>query len=86
MTIKKEKSLIDAENQGVRPKFEHEKNYRYTWPGKSPKIVSGKELTLLCRGADPSMLAIEEVQPEPEPETKPEIETKSDPVESVAKV
>ncbi len=45
----------------VAPKLDPEKQYRYTWPGQKPQVVSGAALIQLCKGADPSMLAIEEV-------------------------
>ena len=47
----------------VAPKFDPEKQYRYTWPGQPARIVSGAALIQLCKGADPSMLAIEDVEP-----------------------
>lgn len=47
--------------------FDQDAQYRYTWPGQNPKVVSGKELQALCRGADPSMLAIEKIGTPPEP-------------------
>jgi len=37
------------------------KNYKYTWPGQPPKMVSGAELADICKGSDPSQLSIEEV-------------------------
>lgn len=52
---------LDREIEVARPKFDPAKNYRYTWPGQPPKMVSGEELAAICKGADPSQLAIEEV-------------------------
>lgn len=40
--------------------FDPEKDYEYTWPGQKPKTVKGKDLTDLCRGADPEALNIRE--------------------------
>jgi hypothetical protein len=59
--------MIDTENE-KRATFDSAKKYRYTWPGQSSRVIGGEALTDLCKGADPSMLAIEEV---PEADTSP---------------
>lgn len=54
--------LIDAEfHLPIAQTFDPAKRYRYTWPGQPAKVVTGEELTALCKGADASMLSIEEV-------------------------
>ncbi len=51
---------LDGEMMVVRPVFDPLKRYRFTWPGQSPKVVSGEEMASLCKGADPAMLDIQE--------------------------
>ena len=61
MTMRNPNHLIDAErNLPIAETFDPAKRYRYTWPGQAPKIVTGKELTELTRGADVSKLEISE--------------------------
>lgn len=45
----------------VRPTFKPDGQYRFTWPGQPPKMVSGAELAAICKGANHEMLQIEEV-------------------------
>jgi hypothetical protein len=52
---------LGGEQEMIRPAFDAGKQYRYTWPGQPPKMVSGAELSDICKGADPSQLSIEEV-------------------------
>lgn len=59
----------------VKPTLDPEKQYRYTWPGQPPSIVSGAALIQLCKGADASMLAIEEVVPFAAPATPSRVPT-----------
>ncbi len=56
---------IDGELQLQTPSFDPKKRYRYTWPGQPPKMTSGAELTELCKGADASLLSIEEASDAP---------------------
>lgn len=49
----------------MSPKLDPEKRYSFTWPGQPPKVVSGAELAAICKGADASMLAIEEAKDAP---------------------
>lgn len=67
----------------LRNEFDHEKmtidlngRYRYTWPGQAPRVVSGAELATICAGANPAMLAIEDVTAVAERPTEPTIEKK----------
>ncbi len=58
--------LIDAEkNLPIAETFDPAKRYRYTWPGQPMKIVTGKELNELTRGADLSQLDIAEAPETP---------------------
>lgn len=52
---------LGGEYEMIRPAFDPLKNYKYTWPGQQPVIVSGKELEVICAGADPTSLSIEVV-------------------------
>lgn len=52
---------LGGEIEMIKPAFDHLKNYRYTWPGQSPAVVTGKELEEICAGADPITLNIEAV-------------------------
>lgn len=45
----------------VHVAFDPEKIYSYVWPGAERAEIKGSELTALCKGADISMLAIQEV-------------------------
>jgi hypothetical protein len=56
--------MIDGEvSLGGSMTFDPAKRYRYTWPGQKPQIATGLALTAICKGADPAMLAIEEIEP-----------------------
>lgn len=54
-------TAIDAETHPARKTFDAEKRYRFVWPGQPPRVVAGDELTEITRGADLSLLGIEEV-------------------------
>lgn len=60
MTLRSPAKLIDAEPLSVVKTFDPAKRYRFTWPGQPSREVDGAELTELCKGADPAMLAIVE--------------------------
>ena len=45
----------------VHVAFDPEKIYSYVWPGSERAEIKGSELTALCKGADVSMLDIQEV-------------------------
>ncbi len=51
----------DGQSLSDGPQIDPAKRYQYTWPGQTPKTVSGAALIQLCKGADPSMLKIREV-------------------------
>ena len=58
--------LIDAEiNIAIPETFDPAKKFRFTWPGQPPRVIGGKELSEICRGADVSKLAIEPVEDAP---------------------
>lgn len=38
-----------------------EKTYSFTWPGQRPRTVKGSELAEIVKGADASMLGIQEI-------------------------
>ncbi len=64
---------IDGESRPFRT-FDPAKRYRYTWPGQTPRVVSGEELAAICRGANHEMLDISESTSAPAAaETKPRL-------------
>ncbi len=54
------------EDKAAKPTFNPDALYHYTWPGQDRKLVTGAELTALCRGADPNLLSIELVAEKPD--------------------
>ncbi len=56
---------LDGELTTIKPTFDPDKSYRFTWPGQPPRVVSGAELAAIVRGADHTMLEIEEAEPAP---------------------
>jgi len=52
---------LDVEDS-MRPalSYDPEKSFRFTWPGCPPRVIGGRELSEICRGANVSMLQIEE--------------------------
>lgn len=42
----------------ARPTYDDDKLYSYTWPGSTAKVVTGKVLTEIVKGADPAQLDI----------------------------
>ena len=67
MTMRNPTALVDAENTPIVPTYDPAKRYRFTWPGQPARTVNGDELAALLKGANPTMLAIEEVADAPAP-------------------
>lgn len=54
-------SEIEQMLRPVHVAFNPNKIYSYVWPGAERAEIKGSELTALCKGADVSMLDIQEV-------------------------
>lgn len=58
----------------VRLEIDPAKRYRYTWPGSPPVVVAGAELATILVGANPALLAIEEVTGDAEPKPRVKVQ------------
>ena len=70
---------LDRELEMLKPAIDPKKMYRYTWPGQPPKVVAGDELANLLKGADHSMLDIQEAGDAPPAAIDGDRETTPDP-------
>lgn len=56
---------VRNEPEHVRPTLDPDKSYAFTWPGQPRRLLSGRELAELIKGANPEMLDIKEADAGP---------------------